>query len=147
MLVDIPRMAYFAYQQNKLQKERIAEIEADLALLDKIGASKFSPHTDTIYQTLEQEKLDLLQPSTKDTPDGGPDGPELPKVVPIGEEIEGYEEMASNPMGLWNSIKQKQALNAALQEKWAAEQEAYDQSFMVANRGGLANLFRVKNNQ
>ena len=25
--------------------------------------------------------------------------------------------------------------------------EAHDQSFLVANSGGLANLFRVKNNQ
>ena len=44
----------------------------------------------------------------------------------------------------WDDIKRKQALNASLQAKWAAEQEARDQSFMVANSGGLANLFRVK---
>jgi len=44
----------------------------------------------------------------------------------------------------WGEIKRKQALNASLQAKWAAEQEARDQSFMVANSGGLANLFRVK---
>ena len=32
-----------------------------------------------------------------------------------------------------------------LQAKWAAEQEVgHDQLYMVANRGGLANLFRVK---
>ena len=42
-------------------------------------------------------------------------------------------------------MKQKQLLNAQQQEQWRAEKEAYDQSFLVANSGGLANLFRVKN--
>ena len=136
--------AKFVYDQNKKKNERIAEIEYDLSLLDKIGAPKFSPHTDTLYQTLEQEKLDLLQPKTRDTPDEGPDGPDLPEVVPIGEEIQEYASIGPDAGRTLASIRSKQALNAQLQAKWAAEQEAYDQSFMLANKGGLANLFRVK---
>jgi hypothetical protein len=136
--------AKFVYDQNKKKNERIAEIEYDLSLLDKIGTTKFSPHTDTIYQTLEQEKLDLLQPTTRDTPDDDPDGPGVPEVAPIGEEIQEYASMAPDAGATLASIRSRQALNAQLQAKWAAEKEARDQLYMVANKGGLANLFRVK---
>ena len=78
----------------------------------------------------------------------GDDGGSQPTVNPITLEVD--EEYAQgdydfDSMSNWNAMKQKQGLNAALQEKWAEEQEAYDQSFLVANSGGLANLFRVKN--
>ena len=143
---DIIGMMVDGYKTNKAKQEFISDIKTQIKNYTDLGLPTHSPHTDTLIQTLNQEILDLTQKSDKDDDTGG-DGPELPKVVPVGEEIEGYQEMAWNPMGLWNSIKQKQALNAQLQEKWAAEQEAYDQSFLVANSGGLANLFRVKNNQ
>ena len=74
--------------------------------------------------------------------DGG--SPELPKVVPIGEEVQEYEQLTPDAGGTLASIRSRQALNAQLQAKWAAEQEARDQLYMVANKGGLANLFRVK---
>jgi len=74
--------------------------------------------------------------------DGG--SPDLPQVVPISEEVQEYEQLTPDAGGTLASIRSKQALNAQLQAKWAAEQEAHDQLYMVANRGGLANLFRVK---
>ena len=74
--------------------------------------------------------------------DGG--SPDLPQVVPISEEVQEYEQMTPDAGGTLASIRSKQALNAQLQAKWAAEQEAHDKLYMVANRGGLANLFRVK---
>ena len=74
--------------------------------------------------------------------DGG--SPDLPQVVPIGEEVQEYESIAPDAGATLASIRSKQALNAQLQAKWAAEQEAHDKLYMVANRGGLANLFRVK---
>ena len=74
--------------------------------------------------------------------DGG--SPDLPQVVPIGEEVQEYEQLTPDAGGTLASIRSKQALNAQLQAKWAAEQEAHDKLYMVANRGGLANLFRVK---
>ena len=142
-LVDILSFGYFAYKQNEKKKERIAEIDADLELLDKIGATKFTPHTDTLYQTLEQEKLDLTQPRSPKDSDGG-DGPEAPVVAPVTEEIEDSYAMAGNWLQGYRDLKAKQALSASLQEKWADERE-WQQETMFANSGGLANLFRVKN--
>jgi len=76
---------------------------------------------------------------------GDDGGPQLPDVVPIGEEVQEYEEMAPESMSLLAQIRSRQALNAQLQQKWADEKAAQDQLFITANRGGLANLFRVKN--
>ena len=142
-LVDILSFGYFAYKQNEKKKERIAEIDADLELLDKIGATKFTPHTDTLYQTLEQEKLDLTQPKSPKDSDGG-DTPPAPVVAPVTEEIEDSYAMAGNWLQGYRDLKAKQALSASLQEKWADERE-WQQETMFANSGGLANLFRVKN--
>ena len=142
----------FARRQEAKKKERIAEIESELALLEKIGATKFTPHTDTLYQRLEQEKLDLLQPKKPKENKGDNDA--YPPVVPIHEEIQAYENMAWDPMF---NIRSKQALNAQLQSKWADERAAKEQEYqdygllpetdnpIVLNNGGLANLFRVKN--
>ena len=136
--------AKFAWDLNKKKNERIAEIDADLELLDKIGATKFTHHTDTLYQKLEQEKLDLTQPrSQKDSSDGG-DGPTAPVVAPVTEEIQDSYAMAGNWLQGYRDLKAKQALSASLQEKWADERE-WQQETMFANSGGLANLFRVKN--
>jgi len=79
---------------------------------------------------------------TKDEVDGSGDEPKLPDVVPIHEEIQEYEDLASQPFSLsnWAAMKQKQALNAQLQDQWENEIASWS-----ANKGGLANLFRVKN--
>ena len=78
---------------------------------------------------------------TKDEVDGSGDEPKLPDVVPIHEEIQEYEDLASQPFSLsnWAAMKQKQALNAQLQDQWENEIASWS-----ANKGGLANLFRVK---
>ena len=74
--------------------------------------------------------------------DGGTPSISVPVVT---EELEeATDDGTIDIYSAWDEIKRKQALNASLQAKWAAEQEARDQSFIVANRGGLANLFRVK---
>ena len=142
-LVDILSFGYFAYKQNEKKKERIAEIDADLELLDKIGATKYTPHTDTLYQKLEQEKLDLTQPKSPKDSDGD-DGPEAPVVAPVTEEIEDSYAMAGDWLQGYRDLKTKQALSASLQEKWADERQ-WQEETMFANSGGLANLFRVKN--
>jgi len=75
------------------------------------------------------------------------DGDEGPIVDPVTLEVD--EEYAQGEDAYLGSnlaaMRAKQALNAQLQQKWAAEQEAYDQLYLGANSGGLANLFRVKN--
>ena len=139
--------AKFVYNQNKQKKERIAEIDEDLELLNKIGSTKFSPHRDTIYQQLEQEKLDILQPKTRDTPDGGPDGPIAVASIT-------YDDIEDK------NKKERASL------RWVKEQEKVDRSKQMAywrmmmqpymsaqggrvpagyNTGGLSNLFRLKN--
>ena len=146
--VDIPRMGYFMIQQNKLKKERIAEIDYDLSLLDKIGATKFTPHTNTIYQTLEQEKLDLLQPRTDE---GDPKHDPVPIYNPttgaVSEEYaQGYPDQEFDA---YKWIKGHQAARTAAVPDWqltAEERELKNNPIvMTANSGGLANLFRVKN--
>ena len=94
----------------------------------------------------------------KTTDDGeGGDGPEpqLPQVVPVHEEIDAYE--GTYAMSPWDRIKANQASRAAAIPDWqltAEERElknnpVVDESVtditMQANKGGLANLFRVKN--
>ena len=134
--------AKFVYDQKKKQNQRIAEIDADLALLDKIEATKFTPHTDTIYQMLEQEKLDLTQPkSQKD--DGTGDGPEtiVEELMAAQETIEDRDE--TDIFDLWDRIKSNQAKRAMLVEKDIIQDNKPEETMML-NSGGLANLFRVK---
>jgi len=92
---------------------------------------------DEMWMHLENKKRD------KDE-DTGDDGPEAPVVRPVTEEIEDSYAMAGNWLQSYRDLKAKQALSASLQEKWADERE-WQQNTMFANRGGLANLFRVKN--
>jgi len=76
------------------------------------------------------------------------DGPILPKVVPVHEEIEEYE--GTYAMSPWERIKANQAKRAMLVEKDIIQDspivdESVTDITMQANKGGLANLFRVKN--
>ena len=78
----------------------------------------------------------------KTTEDGGPDGsPSIlnPVTLEVGEEY-AQGDYDFDSMSNWNAMKQKQALNAQLQEQWENEMASWS-----ANSGGLANLFRVKN--
>jgi len=87
-------------------------------------------------------------------PDDGGDGPEVPQIVPIHEEIQEYEDIATQAMSPFD-MKARQTLNAQLQNQWEQERLAKEQEYrdygliadnpIVLNKGGLANLFRVKN--
>ena len=106
------------------------------------GDTAFTPHTDTALQLAEQLMIDLNTP--KKDEDTSDDGPEAPVVAPVTEEIEDSYAMGGNWLQSYRDLKAKQALSASLQEKWADERE-WQQNTMFANSGGLANLFRVKN--
>jgi hypothetical protein len=134
-----------AMDLSALNKEYISKLEGYKQNYKDLGIPDFSPHTDTAIQTLDQEILDLTQTDGEEDKKG--DGPTVNPVTLEVDEEYAQGDYDFDSMSNWNAMKQKQALNAALQEKWAAEQEAYDQSFLVANSGGLANLFRVKNNK
>jgi len=133
----------------------VHEIKKDMAMLEELGLDKGHPSgTDTAYSQL-QDYLAKRKLRKKDDDTGGGDGP--PSIVnPITLEVD--EEYAQgdydfDSMSNWNAMKQKQALNANLQEKWADEQASWQEDPGLAygqqlfNSGGLANLFRVKNNQ
>ena len=141
---DIIGVMIDGFKTNKAKQEFIGVIQNQIANYTTLGMPVHSPHTDTLIQTLNQEILDLTQRPDEDDPGHDP--------VPIYDPTTGAvsEEYAQGDYDIdqwanWNAMKQKQLLNAQLQEQWRAEKEAYDQSFLVANSGGLANLFRVKN--
>ena len=86
--------------------------------------------------------------TTPEDDDTKGDGPEVPQVVPIGEEIQEYEDTYA--MSPWDRIKANQAKRAMLVEKGVIQEnpivdESVTDITMQANSGGLANLFRVKN--
>ena len=86
-------------------------------------------------------------PEDDDTKGDGPQVPQVPQVVSIGGESEQY---AQPDFNYWGFIKERQAQKKAYDENMAQENLmlqqqglAYGQQFF--NKGGLANLFRVKN--
>ena len=74
---------------------------------------------------------------------------DLPQVVPIGEEIEEYTSVAPDAGATLAAIRSKQALRSMINPDWQLTAEKREEKnnpiFMTANNGGLANLFRVKN--
>jgi len=132
--------AYGMSKDKKAYEDMLGKLKADAL---ELGIPTHSPHTDTLIQTIEQELIDINKKRDKDE-DKDDDGPEVPVVAPVTEEIEDSYAMAGNWLQSYRDLKAKQALSASLQEKWADERE-WQQNTMFANSGGLANLFRVKN--
>ena len=129
--------------KHKLQ----GTLEKYQGIYEKYGMPTHSPHTDTELQKVNQQILDLTQRPDKDE-ERDDRGIELPEVVPIGEEIEEYE--GTYAMSPWERIKANQQKRAMLVEKDIIQDspivdESVTDITMEANRGGLANLFRVKN--
>ena len=132
------------WEISALTKELVEALEAEKEQHLKAGHAPFHHAVDTPIQTIDQEILDLTQKDTRDDEDTKGDGPEVPVVAPVTEEIEDSYAMAGDWLQSYRDLKAKQALSASLQEKWADERE-WQQNTMFANSGGLANLFRVKN--
>ena len=132
---------------NKQKKETIAELKTDIKTLTDLGYPTHHHTVDTLIQSLNQEVLDMTQPKSQKDGDGdGGDGP-TPLVVP-----EVMDEMADatgqiDMFDAWSNIKQKQALRAGLfaDEDQAKVGEWVGDQRLLVNSGGLANLFRVKN--
>ena len=121
---------------TKQLKDLMKEIE-DAGLVG--GPPGTNPQIyDEMWMHLENRKR------KKDDEDKDDDGPEVPVVAPVTEEIEDSYAMARDWLQGYRDLKAKQALSASLQEKWADERQ-WQQETMFANSGGLANLFRVKN--
>jgi len=136
----------FINKTNYTKEELFNKIQADAKAVKEERQKKMD-----LYESLppgHPEKIALsieLEIGKKPDPLGDDGGTPSISVPVVTEELEeATDEGAIDMFDAWGEIKRKQALNASLQAKWAAEQEARDQSFIVANRGGLANLFRVK---
>ena len=141
---------YALYKHYKEDKAFVNQLNKDIRTLKDMGTADFHHAVDTPVQTLEQLLTDRLNARRKKDDPGNNESP----IVPIIEDIETYEQMADSTgqidmFDAWGDIKQKQALRASL---FADEDQAKvgdwvgDQRLLV-NSGGLANLFRVKNNQ
>jgi hypothetical protein len=133
------------HKAKKAQEEEIKQLELKLGDLKDWDLNTRHHAIDTPYQILEQRILDLQQPRTVDDTTGD-DGPPTPILVPavIDEMAEATGEI--NMFDAWDRIKRNQALYAARQSaddtkvgEWVGDQR------LLVNSGGLANLFRVKN--
>jgi hypothetical protein len=126
----------FGLAQNKKKKAEKEHLQQMIDDMKAAGDTAFSPHTDTTLQLAEQLMIDLNTP--KKGEEHEPDGTQ---VVPVHEEIQEYEQMAWDPMSYLDKIRAKQAQRASLVEKGIIQ----NNQTMTLNSGGLANLFRVKN--
>jgi len=155
-LVGIPGLgiilSLLGLKPNVIPKRNIA---GDI-MEDQVTGADLGWFQDTDWEGVDPEfEKDWSELWKKGPDDTGGDGPD---VVPIPQIIEGYEEMAARPMSLLDT-RNNPALFAQLLEKWRQEKLAKEQEYrdygllpgdnnplmLQANSGGLANLFRVKN--
>jgi hypothetical protein len=118
-------------------------------ITDHVTGSDLGWFQDTDWEGVDPEfEKDWDGLWKKGPDDTGGDGPEVPQVVPVHEEIQEYEDTYT--MSPWERIKANQARRALLVEKGILQEnpivdESVTDITMEANKGGLANLFRVKN--
>ena len=139
---DVFGAMYSGYQLDKAKKEYETTINEAIGEYKDLGVPDFSPHTDTPIQTLEQELIDInTKPDTDDTKPE-PDGPEVkPITLEVDEQYAQGEDLDFNMMSALEKIRQNQAIRSGLVSRGIIK----DNEIMAANKGGLAGLFRVKN--
>ena len=129
------KAVYGMYELEKKYKTDMQKLK-DISI-DK-GWAKHHHAVDTPMQTIDQLMLDTIK--VREDDDTGPTGPEpiyAPVTGAVGEEYaQGYYGYPDSDL---DKIRAGQATYAGLQDKWEREK------VMLANSGGLANLFRVKN--
>ena len=139
-ITDVLSAAYTGYQLDKNKKEYETTLNEVVEEYRDLGVPEYSPHTDTAIQTIEQELIDINKKPDKDDDEGDKDGP---VINPITLEVE--EQYAEGePMNLKSAlekIRENQAVRSGLVQKGIIQ----DNEPMLANKGGLAGLFRVKN--
>ena len=132
----------FGKKQNQKKTDYINSVKKDIETLKELGVPEYSPHTDTLVQTLEQDILDLTQPTSRDDDQKDDDStPAIQEIMVAKETIEDRDE--TDIFNIWDKIKAKQAQRSMLVEKGIIQDNTQDQTMML-NSGGLANLFRVK---
>jgi len=142
---DLKTVIQYSIPIMKAKQAHKTALQNAKADYEELGMAKFHHAVDTPLQDIEQQLLDLTQ--TRDEDDKGDGSPELPKVVPIGEEIEEYTQYGMSDL---DRIRAGQAKRAMLVQRGIIQDnpivdESVTDITMQANSGGLANLFRVKN--
>ena len=137
-LTDLFSVGKNAYDQNKNKKEYEATLNEALADYRELGIPEYSPHTDTAIQTLEQELTDInKEPDKTETEESKDD----PVIDPITLEVDEQYAQGFNLESALDKIRDNQARRSGL----VARDIIQDNEPMLANKGGLAGLFRVKN--
>jgi hypothetical protein len=149
--IDMINIVNYSLPVMKAKKAHIASLEDAkkelLGLVDINNPNTMKNLDDTNLEDINKQLKDLTKkPEEDDTKNN--ESPVIPQVVPIGEEIEEYE--GTYAMSPWDRIKANQAKRAMLVEKGIIQDnpvvdESVTDITMQANSGGLANLFRVKN--
>ena len=135
----------FGKKQNQKKTDYINSVKKDIDKLKELGVPEYSPHTDTLIQTLEQDILDLTQPKDKEEDKNDNDTPVTELIATSTETVEDRDE--TDIFNIWDRIKAKQAQRALLVEKGIIQDNSempQTKEAMMLNSGGLANLFRVK---
>ena len=147
---DIITLVKHSLPVAKAKKEYIAALENHkgglLGQVDINNPNEMKSKIGTQISGITNEINNLTKTPGDD--DTGGDGPEVPQVVPVHEEIQEYEDTYG--MSPWERIKANQAKRALLVDKGIIrDNPIVDESVtdinMEPNKGGLANLFRVKN--
>jgi hypothetical protein len=149
--IDITGVLGDVMDLDKLKKTHINDLEdikdSLLVDVDIFNPNEMANLDDTVFPDLMKDLKDLYK--TRDPDDIENNEFRLPKIVPIGEEIEAFTQPGPHLMSPWEQIKANQAARAAAIPDWqltAEERELKNNPIvMTGNSGGLANLFRVKN--
>jgi hypothetical protein len=148
-IVGILAGLFMLGKAKKEQDAEIAKLETQIGLLEDWDLDARHHAIDTPLQILEQRILDLTQPSTRDDT-GGPDGDGPPLTIDVLAETQEDIEEAPDMISMMDRIRARQAKRAMLVDKGIIQEnpivdESVADITMTANKGGLANLFRVKN--
>jgi len=120
------------------------QLEKDIQTLKDMDIADFNPTVDTPIQTLEQLQVDKLNSRINKNDNDEPDGIQ-PYIAPITLEVD-TDFAQGQGLGVnMRSALDKIRANQARRSGSVATGNIQDNQIMMANRGGLAGLFRVKN--
>jgi len=126
------------------EKEFNKQLNKDIQTLKDMEVADFNPTVDTPIQTLEQIQVDKLNNRINKEVDDGPDGVE-PYISPVTLEVDqDFAEGESLGFNMRSALDKIRA-NQARRSGSVGTGNIQDNQIMMANRGGLAGLFRVKN--
>jgi len=126
------------------EKEFNEQLAKDIDTLKEMGVANFNPTVDTPIQTLEQLQVDKLNSRINKDDDGGSDGVQ-PYISPVTLEVDqDFAEGESLGFNMKSALDKIRA-NQARRSGSISTGNIQDNEFMMANKGGLAGLFKVKN--